>query len=199
VQRLSLRDNYITELPLEMHELGNGALTLFDINDNGLKSPPPEIAAKGLEAMFDYMRRMFAAQTSLVLDLSDLGLTYLPAEVMRFHATQGIEAVGLTSLILDGNDLTWLPAYLRNMTTLTCLSLRHCNFTELPYFIGDLRQLEKLKIIRCQRNGLIRRSKIHCQTLKDSPQPQRSRSLGLLNLKPSFKPSRTKSSSVPSK
>ncbi len=36
------------------------------------------------------------------------------------------------------------------------------------------------------------------QTRKLSPQPQRSRSLGLLNLKPSFSPSRTKSSSVPS-
>src|SRR5207244_7493604 len=36
------------------------------------------------------------------------------------------------------------------------------------------------------------------QTRKLSPQPQRSRSFGLMNLKPSFKPSRTKSSWVPS-
>lgn len=36
------------------------------------------------------------------------------------------------------------------------------------------------------------------QILKLSPQPQRSRSFGLMNLKPSFKPSRTKSSLVPS-
>ena len=36
------------------------------------------------------------------------------------------------------------------------------------------------------------------QTRKDSPQPQRSRSLGLLNLNPSLRPSRTKSSWVPS-
>jgi hypothetical protein len=36
------------------------------------------------------------------------------------------------------------------------------------------------------------------QTRKDSPQPQRSFSRGLWNLKPSFRPSRTKSSSVPS-
>jgi hypothetical protein len=34
--------------------------------------------------------------------------------------------------------------------------------------------------------------------LKLSPQPQRSRSLGLLKRKPSFNPSRTKSSWVPS-
>ncbi|MFM8692989.1 MAG: iron-sulfur cluster co-chaperone HscB C-terminal domain-containing protein [Limnohabitans sp.] len=35
-------------------------------------------------------------------------------------------------------------------------------------------------------------------TRNDSPQPQRSRSLGLLKRKPSLRPSRTKSSSVPS-
>ena len=35
-------------------------------------------------------------------------------------------------------------------------------------------------------------------TRNDSPQPQRSFSRGLWNLKPSFRPSRTKSSSVPS-
>src|SRR5262249_55990307 len=39
---------------------------------------------------------------------------------------------------------------------------------------------------------------VHRQTRKDSPQPQRSRSFGLLNRKPSLRPSRTKSSSVPS-
>src|SRR6185295_14704504 len=37
------------------------------------------------------------------------------------------------------------------------------------------------------------------QTLKDSPQPHESCTLGLLNLKPSFSPSRAKSSSVPSR
>src|SRR5205085_10081531 len=41
--------------------------------------------------------------------------------------------------------------------------------------------------------------RLEVHTRKDSPQPQRSRSLGLLNLKPSFSPSRTKSSSVPSR
>ena len=51
-----------------------------------------------------------------------------------------------------------------------------------------LRQPEQLEIVGLQ--GF--------HTRKDSPQPQRSRSLGLLKRKPSFRPSRTKSSSVPS-
>ena len=37
------------------------------------------------------------------------------------------------------------------------------------------------------------------QTLNDSPQPHWSLTFGLLNLKPSFKPSRAKSSSMPSR
>src|SRR6185436_13137154 len=37
------------------------------------------------------------------------------------------------------------------------------------------------------------------QTLNDSPHPQASLTLGLLNLNPSFRPSRAKSSSVPSR
>ena len=39
---------------------------------------------------------------------------------------------------------------------------------------------------------------VEIHTRKDSPQPQRSRSFGLMNLKPSLSPSRTKSSCVPS-
>ena len=50
------------------------------------------------------------------------------------------------------------------------------------------RHVKQLEIVGLQGN----------HTRKDSPQPQRSRSLGLLKRKPSFRPSRTKSSSVPS-
>lgn len=151
IRRLSLRDNYITELPLELHALADGAITIFDVNNNGLKSPPPEVVAKGMECMFDYMRRMSHAQATTKLDLSDMGLTYLPAEVMRFQLTTGVQCTGLTSLILDGNDMDWLPGYLRQMTTLTVLSLRNCKFTKLPYFIGDL---HNLKVVALEGNDI---------------------------------------------
>jgi len=152
LRRLSLRNNYITELPLEMHMLADGDLTLFDVNDNGLKSPPPEVLAKGMEATLDYMKRLKVAEESGCLDLSDMGLTYLPSEVMRFYKTFGVECTGLTSLVLDGNDIKWLPVYLRTMTTLTDLSLRNCKFTRLPYFIGDL---QNLKTVWLEGNDII--------------------------------------------
>ena len=78
LRRISLRDNYITELPLELHALSEGMISLIDVNNNGLKSPPPEIVSKGMECMFDYMRKMLDAKSSGRLDLSDMGLTYVP-------------------------------------------------------------------------------------------------------------------------
>jgi len=47
------------------------------------------------------------------------GITYLPADVMRFYKSVGVQSEGLKRLILDGNRMSWLPNYLRNMTTLT--------------------------------------------------------------------------------
>src|SRR5690606_30980025 len=63
----------------------------------------------------------------------------------------------------------------------------------LPAFVDrgavllePLRQPEEFEVAVAQ---------VHCQTRKLSPQPQRSRCLGLWKLEPSFGPSRTKSGS----
>ena len=144
--RLSLKGNYIVELPLEWCTLAEGHLVCFDIQENGLKSPPPEILARGSELVFEYLRRFHLARVSGVLDLSDMGLTYLPAEVMRFYKSAGVQSTGLKRLILDGNRLGWLPNYLRTMTTLTHLSLKNCGLTKLPYCIGDLRDLTRIDL-----------------------------------------------------
>jgi len=43
------------------------------VQQNGLKSPPPEIVARGTEQIFEYLRRFHLARASGVLDLSDMG------------------------------------------------------------------------------------------------------------------------------
>jgi Leucine-rich repeat (LRR) protein len=50
-------------------------------------------------------------------------------------------------LILDGNAMGTLPNFLRAMTTLTHLSLKYCNFTRLPYWLGDLGDLSRLDLL----------------------------------------------------
>eukprot|EP00961_Rhodomonas_salina_P218940 2959396-Rhodomonas_salina.1 len=146
LRRLSLRCNYITELPTELHVLAEGNMIMFDISDNGMKSPPPEVVIQGNDAIFDYLRRFHEARASSALDLSDMCLSYLPVDVMRFFRTEGTACFGLKRLILDGNNMSWLPNYLRTMTTLTHLSLKWCNFTKLPYFIGDLQNLTRIDL-----------------------------------------------------
>lgn len=50
------------------------------------------------------------------------------------------------NLRLDNNVLNGLPEGLLSLTSLTCISLRHNNFSNLPYRFGDLRFLQKLDL-----------------------------------------------------
>ena len=61
----------------------------------------------------------------------------------------------------------------------------------------EVRQIEPKATVQSEQGEVVG-SEIH-QTLNDSPQPHWSFTFGLLNLKPSFRPSRAKSSSIPSR
>lgn len=50
------------------------------------------------------------------------------------------------TLRLDNNTLSGLPEGLLSLTSLTCLTVRHNNFSNLPYRFGDLRFLQKLDL-----------------------------------------------------
>lgn len=50
------------------------------------------------------------------------------------------------TLRLDNNKLSGLPEGLLTLTSLTHLSLRHNNFSNLPYRFGDLHCLKKLDL-----------------------------------------------------
>lgn len=47
---------------------------------------------------------------------------------------------------MDNNKLSGLPDGLLTLTSLTHLSLRHNNFSNLPYRFGDLHRLKKLDL-----------------------------------------------------
>ena len=47
---------------------------------------------------------------------------------------------------MDNNKLSGLPEGLLSLTSLTHLSLRHNNFSNLPYRFGDLHCLKKLDL-----------------------------------------------------
>ena len=53
---LYLTGNWMTELSAEITKLTN--LTKFDLEGNPLKSPPPEIIARGVQAIFEYFKSL---------------------------------------------------------------------------------------------------------------------------------------------
>lgn len=50
------------------------------------------------------------------------------------------------TLRLDNNKLSGLPESLQTLTSPTSLSLRHNNFSKLPYLFGELRSLQNLDL-----------------------------------------------------
>ena len=81
-----------------------------------------------------------------VLDLSDRGLTALPAEIARLTALQ--------SLDLSGNQLTAMPAEIARLTALQGLYLARNQLTALPAEIARLTALQYLDLARNQLTAL---------------------------------------------
>jgi Leucine-rich repeat (LRR) protein len=76
------------------------------------------------------------------LDLSNLGLTSLPAEIGSL--------VNLTHLFLHNNNLTEIPVEIGNLANLDKLELSYNQLTELPSEIGNLTNLTHLGLTNNQ-------------------------------------------------
>ncbi|GEM_PF-2552686 len=79
-----------------------------------------------------------AASGATEVDLSELGLTALPPEIVQLQALQ--------SLDLAGNELTALPAEIVQLQALQSLDLAHNQLTALPEKIGQLQALQSLDL-----------------------------------------------------
>jgi Leucine-rich repeat (LRR) protein len=107
-------------------------------------------------------RILFAKQTnSQRLELDELGLSSLPAEIGNLTALTGLHLynnqlttlpteignlTALTGLSLDGNQLTTLPTEIGNLTALIVLHLYNNQLTTLPTEIGNLTDLRNLNL-----------------------------------------------------
>jgi hypothetical protein len=80
------------------------------------------------------------------LDLSKVGLTYLPSEIYQLSQLQGLE--------LNQNQLISLPAEIERLSQLQKLYLSQNQLTALPAEIGQLSQLQGLDLSQNQLTSL---------------------------------------------
>jgi Leucine-rich repeat (LRR) protein len=71
---------------------------------------------QGTAGILSYMRRMLKGIETLNFDLSDLGLSEVPADICR-------EYTQLTELDLGDNKIPTLPKAMENLTNMTRLRL----------------------------------------------------------------------------
>lgn len=116
---LEIRDNEITEIPVEIGLLKN--LRRLEFQGNEIMKLPEEIGS------LTNLTRLW---------LYDNKLTSVPAELGQL--------TNLTELDLSGNQLTTVPAELGRLTNLTALRLSRNRLMSVPAELGKLTKLKKL-------------------------------------------------------
>lgn len=100
---------------------------------------PLEVLSKGVRQCLEYRQRLRACRVTGKLDLSVLGLWFLPASVLKMGM--------LTSLNFTGNSLLMLPDSLTSLASLTALSLNDNKLSILPASIAQLTNLTELSLM----------------------------------------------------
>jgi Leucine-rich repeat (LRR) protein len=132
---LHFASNRITLLPVTMAELDSWEEVDSDGND--ILSPPPEVVTLGAVAIRDMLRKFLDAERTRVLNMSGLGINYIPNEVFVVK--------GLTELFLNENKFKAVPEDIKKLTELKRLHLNANLLRQFPLVICDL-PLEKLAI-----------------------------------------------------
>eukprot|EP00961_Rhodomonas_salina_P034355 462886-Rhodomonas_salina.1 len=123
LERLEIDGNRMLSLPAEIGALSR--ISHFQYVQNvALLSPPETILARGTQAIIEFLASIFFAKRTLRLDLSAMGLSTIPPEVLQLTA--------LRRLVLDRNVLDFLPPEIGLMTGLQELSFADNSVTQLP-------------------------------------------------------------------
>lgn len=128
LEQITFDDNKLVVLPP-----GLGVITSLrniSFRGNPVESPPAEIIDRGTEAILRYLRRVWNANDSQVLDLSQQGIHTLHVSICMLTA--------IRTLSIDDNYCQTLPPEIGELRSLEVLTIRRNKLTSLPGTMGNL-------------------------------------------------------------
>jgi Leucine-rich repeat (LRR) protein len=136
---LSVKNNHISVLSPGLSQ--NVLLVQFELDDNPIKDPPLLVLQQGFKAVMAYLQRMFDVKTTGHVDLRDLELKDMPADLLGVlgagdtktgsrpstaGSKKGRKTKGpapIQKLSLTGNKLEYLPAFVGELSSLRELKM----------------------------------------------------------------------------
>jgi len=136
---LSVKNNQISVLSPGLSQ--NVLLVQFELDDNPIKDPPLLVLQQGFIAVMAYLQRMFDVKTTGHVDLRDLELKDMPADLLGVlgagdtktgsrpstaGSKKGRKTKGpapIQKLSLTGNKLEYLPAFVGELSSLRELKM----------------------------------------------------------------------------
>lgn len=139
---LSVKNNTIKVLPPVMSQ--NELLVNFDFENNPILDPPKLVLEKGFEAVMIYLKKMYDVTFTGHLDLRDLQLPDLPADLLGAMGGAGEDGGG-TQARPSSRKGTAAPA-VKLGVPIRELSLTGNRLEYLPPFVGELSALRDIRI-----------------------------------------------------
>ncbi len=132
LQTLTINGNRMSSLPSVIGSLPR--LKHLDYEQGcEVISPPQNIITRGKTAILEFLASIFFSQRTLRLDLTGMGLSSIPPEVLTLTS--------LRRLALDRNSLRSLPPGIGQLCALEELTLSDNGIQELPPEIANLSNL----------------------------------------------------------
>lgn len=151
--QLSVNNNSIKVIPPVMSQ--NELLISFDFANNPILDPPQLVLSKGFEAVMMYLKKMFDVTFTGHLDLRDLQLPDLPADLLgamgggdqddskkngKEEGSANLQiklGAPLKQLSLTGNRIKYLPTFVGELSALKALIMDDVSMCECV-FMHDL-------------------------------------------------------------
>lgn len=145
---ISLRDNLITQFPLELCQLPN--LIKVSLSFNRIREIPADISKMESLQLLSLAGNLIENLPEEICDLVQLHGLDLQRNQLKVLPSAIGQLTQLSALLLQKNRLSIVPDSIRQCVRLRCLNLSNNILTELPLALLDLTGLEEL-LLSCNQ------------------------------------------------